>query len=130
MLIFFITKLKSFILHNICTLYGSLFYIYFRSATPLCNNLIDLSDMIFRNLRSTDFQLLLLQLKTENHLHLNQCHLEGMFGHLLVVDQVGRNLVEISGLLSYEKIPTEIKNVKPLVNNVFSIQIITIYFKF
>ena len=53
-----------------------------------------------------------------------------MFGHLLVVDQVGRNLVEISGLLSYEKIPTEIKNVKPLVNNVFSIQIITIYFKF
>ena len=48
-----------------------------------------------------------------------------MFGHLLVVDQVGRNLVEISGLLSYEKIPTEIKNVKPLVNNVFSIQIIS-----
>ena len=73
--IFFITKIKSFILHNICTLYGSLFYIYFRSATPLCNNLIDLSDMIFRNLRSTDFQLLLLQWKTVNHLHLNQCHL-------------------------------------------------------
>ena len=37
-----------------------------------------------------------------------------MFGHLLVVDQVARNLVEISGLLSYEKIPTEIKNVKIL----------------
>ena len=28
--------------------------------------------------------------------------------------QVARNLVEISGLLSYEKIPTEIKNVKIL----------------
>ena len=70
--IFFIIKLKWLILHNICTLYGSLFYIYFRSATPLCNNPIDLSDMIFRNPRSTDFQLLLLQWKTENHhLHLN-----------------------------------------------------------
>ena len=47
-----------------------------------------------------------------------------MFGHLLVVDQVARNLVEISGLLSYEKIPTEIKNAKLWVINVFSIQIL------
>ena len=46
-----------------------------------------------------------------------------MFGHLLVVDQVGRNLVEILGLLSCEKIPTEIKNVKHWVINVFSVEI-------